>query len=493
MKVQIIQLEPEDDHASSRDRLSWARGDKAVLVWPRSGRPLVRRLDLKLVQRQARRLGIELALVSFDPQVISNAKRLGIPVFDSLEQLPSGPWGPAGAAHPPYQRRNPAELSELRQARDSVGGITSLELGGRGRRAAVAAAGAALAAVAVAVLPGAEISIQPTAAERTELVELALEPGPQAEPAPGSLPATGVAAQLSGQLRMETSGRIRAPAAAATGEVEFTNLTSETLTIPAGTGLRAGEVRFLTTEALELGDEPASVPVAADQPGRQGNLAAGQIDSVEGTLGFLVQVSNPLPTSGGLDVLTRAVSEDDRQRLQSALLAQLLDQAEAALRAELGSGRALAPGTVEIGQVLEQEFDRQAGEVADELSLRMTVEARGLSFDLAQAERAILAELAESLPEGRFIVPGSLAFSPLAGPGDPDAVLFRVRASEARQIDLGAVRRTARGAAAGTIGELLKTRFRLSAPATIDLRPSWLPWMPMLEMRIGVDWVWSQG
>lgn len=495
MKVQLIELEAEDDHASVRDRLNWARAEKAVLVWPRTGRPLARRLDLQLVQRHAQRRGIELGLVSFDPQVVRNAKRLGLPLFESLEQLPAGPWQGGQADHPQRRSTDPSRLQELRQSRAAAGPVTSLPLVGRARLAAVAVAGAALAGVGVALLPGARIAIAPADAERIDTLELRLDPGVQAPTEDGRLPASLVATQLSGEMQIETSGRLRAPAVAASGEVEFINLTDDTLTIPAGTGLRAAELRFQTVEQVELGDEPVTVTVLADQPGRQGNLDAGEIDSVEGPLGFLVRVSNPEPTRGGRDVLTGAVSEDDRQRLHESLLEGLLTTGERALSEQLGSDRALVPGTVEVGRVIEQEFNREAGEVAEALSLGMTAEVQGLSFDLAQAEAALAEQLADSVPEGRFLVPGSLVFAPVEAETEQGvtSVRFRVRASEARQIDLSAVRRTARGAGAATVGETLRSRFRLAEPAQVELSPSWLPWLPLLEIRIQVDWIWNQG
>lgn len=495
MKVQIIQLEPEDDFASTRDHLNWTKAEKAVLVWPRSGRPLARALDLKLVQRHAQRRGIELALICFDPDLVRSAARAGLPVFESLDQLPGGQWQQSTPPQTTVQQRDPQRLDELRQARDAAGPITAMRLDSRGRTLAVAAVGVAILAVAAAVIPGAEVRITPTASTLETSLELTLDPDLSSALGDGRLPGLPVTTQVSGQMQVETTGRVRTPAAAATGQVEFTSLTDKPLTIPSGTGLRAGEVRFLTTEELELDGDSGSVEVVAAEAGRSGNVAAGEIDSVEGSLGFLVQATNPLATRGGQEVLAGAVSEDDRQRLQSALMDELLESGAAALIDQLESGRGLAAGTVSVLQIVEQEFDREAGEVAEQLSLRITLEVEGLSFDLEQAEQAIAARLAAAVPQGRFVVPGTLVFSPdEAELVDGSAVIdFRVKAEEAHDIDLGAVRQAARGATAATIGNLLRNQFRLAEPAQVDLSPAWLPWMPLLEMRIEVDWAWSEG
>ena len=92
MKLQLIHLDPEDDQISAREKLSWARASRAVLVWPRRGRVLTRRLDLVLLQRQAQRQAVELGLVTYDPTVLQLAQELGIPTFESPDHLPEAGW-----------------------------------------------------------------------------------------------------------------------------------------------------------------------------------------------------------------------------------------------------------------------------------------------------------------------------------------------------------------------------------------------------------------
>ncbi len=95
MKTQIIRLDPEDDHHSAREKLRWAKAPRVVLVWPGRGRALVRRLDMVLLQRQAQALGIQLGLISFDPQVEVIAEELGIPIFETIERIDQATWSVA--------------------------------------------------------------------------------------------------------------------------------------------------------------------------------------------------------------------------------------------------------------------------------------------------------------------------------------------------------------------------------------------------------------
>lgn len=70
MRLQIIQLEPYDDVISARDRLTFVKAERVLLILPKQGGILQRKLDLVLLQREAARRGARLALISRDPSVI---------------------------------------------------------------------------------------------------------------------------------------------------------------------------------------------------------------------------------------------------------------------------------------------------------------------------------------------------------------------------------------------------------------------------------------
>ena len=82
---QIIYLEPTDDILSIRDRVEMAEAKRVLLVVPPYSDVLTRRVDLQLDQRRAALAGVELALVVDDDLVRSQAREVGLPVFDSVE------------------------------------------------------------------------------------------------------------------------------------------------------------------------------------------------------------------------------------------------------------------------------------------------------------------------------------------------------------------------------------------------------------------------
>ena len=81
---QIIYLEPTDDIISIRDRVDMAEAKRVLLVVPPYSNVLTRRVDLQVVQRRAAQAGIDVALVTEDGVIRSQARELGLPVFDSI-------------------------------------------------------------------------------------------------------------------------------------------------------------------------------------------------------------------------------------------------------------------------------------------------------------------------------------------------------------------------------------------------------------------------
>ena len=116
MKTQIITLESHDDLISVRDRLSWAKTPRILLVWPKYEKVTLRQVDLKVLQRHALALGAQLGLVTRARRAREDAQALGIPVFVSTGQAQRLAWPK------PRRRRWPrrAPRKDLREKREQV-------------------------------------------------------------------------------------------------------------------------------------------------------------------------------------------------------------------------------------------------------------------------------------------------------------------------------------------------------------------------------------
>src|SRR5262249_4293549 len=91
-KTQIITLESHDDLISVRDRMSWAKTPRILLVWPKYEKITLRQVDLKVLQRHATSLGAQLGLVTRTRRVRDDAEALHIPVFESTGQAHGVAW-----------------------------------------------------------------------------------------------------------------------------------------------------------------------------------------------------------------------------------------------------------------------------------------------------------------------------------------------------------------------------------------------------------------
>jgi hypothetical protein len=491
VKVHIINLDPEDDHVSVRDKISWARGSKVVLVWPRHGRPLDRRLDLTVVQRHASRLDLELGLVTFEPEIIAHAEQLNISMFDSLEKLPPGTWSEPTDLMIPHRERS--SLAELREARDADSG-TLVRLGERGRIIAVGVSIIAVLALAISILPSAKIVMAPTGIPIERNLSIWVDPLPASSSS--MVQGQPVSAEISGVKRVETTGRIRLPLAAATGELQFINRTDEEISIPAGTGLRAGEVRFLTSEGADLepgADSSIILAIEAVEPGISGNVAAGAIDSVEGPLGFLVTASNLEPTRGGRDQVAGAVGVRDMELVRQDLELELLESAGNALVAELNRGYQLIPGSLRVTEVVDERYDIELGEAAESLGLTLVLKIEGLGYSVPLVREAAEQELLSALPKNRMLIPGTLSLKAVDALADWPSmeVLFAVEGALAKTIDRDRLRQFVLGDPKTQAAARLEQLLGLEQAPLIQTTPSWMPWVPWLGMRIDFKWAWE--
>src|SRR5690606_24968109 len=77
-RIQTIQLEPYDDVVSIRDRLQFVKVRRVLLIFPKHGEVLRRKLDLVLIQREAARRNIQIALLCKNPDVAEHAASINI-------------------------------------------------------------------------------------------------------------------------------------------------------------------------------------------------------------------------------------------------------------------------------------------------------------------------------------------------------------------------------------------------------------------------------
>src|SRR5512140_3593249 len=105
MKTQIIALEAHDDFISVRDRMSWAKSPRILLVWPKFESISLRAVDLRILQKHAFYLGAEMGIITRRSDVRRDAQHFGIPVFGSAAAAQRQAWPDQGALRAPAQPR----------------------------------------------------------------------------------------------------------------------------------------------------------------------------------------------------------------------------------------------------------------------------------------------------------------------------------------------------------------------------------------------------
>ena len=123
--IEQLHLAPNDTLTSLRVSLSQLRGKRVVLIWTPDCDKLQRRLDLVLIQREADRNAIQLAIVAQDPNLQAHADELNISCFDSIEASQNQRWKRSrNKVFLPRYHRPRADLQpgDLARIADKLGG-----------------------------------------------------------------------------------------------------------------------------------------------------------------------------------------------------------------------------------------------------------------------------------------------------------------------------------------------------------------------------------
>jgi hypothetical protein len=495
VKTQIIHLDPHDDLASVLDKLNWAKAERLVLVWPGRNRVLTEKLDLRLIQRSALRHNAQVGLVTLDPDVQTHAASLNIPVFEDLDTLHKQRWPEAPRVMEDLDQRD-EEAPDLKDLRSKLPGRPGANLPASLRITIFSLAVIVLLLAVAALIPSAEIIVDPELQEYKETFTLQ---GRATTDSDSSEYLRVDRIRVEGSLRIPTTGVSSEPEEAAHGIVEFTNLGDEAVNIPAGTTVRvpgSEQVYFITQARVRLPAENGSsrsVEIIASSPGPVGNVSANRITAVDGPLGLLVSVNNPEATTGGSIIVRSSVSPSDQDRASAQLTEQLLDQAQELMLANLLPSEQILPESLALDEVLSEEFDRPVGETTDTLELQMSVIASLSIVDVDQLRSNFVEAMTEDADVDVRIVPGSLQIESMSYDDDPDqGTNLEIRASyeaykPVRSFELAEEIKGMRPAPAmdNLTAEYPRDHF------TIELRPGWYPLLPFFPSQIDFRYQWE--
>lgn len=508
-RIQRLQLEPFDDVVSVRDRLQFVKAGRVLLIFPDKHKILRRKLDLVLIQREAARRDLRLAIVTKDHVVADNAKDLELSAFYSIEEARTHRWKrPYNKVFVHRQERPQLQHDpyDLMMAATRLKPLPTAAQKARGRVVRGTIFGVTLLAVLFglyALLPSASIAITPARDELNITINILADPNLD-QPVDESLriPATVERRLQDGTVTIETTGTRPAENSLAEGIVTFTNNTALAQFIPAGTIVQTESVppiQFLTQEDAALpARQGATVNVAIraldSNPPLSGNQPPGVITRVFGELSDSISVRNQNATYGEGVRDIAYVTPNDRERLQILARQQVRQNARDMLRISLDEASYLLVfESINIVEERQWIYSAEVNQPAETVTVTLQAVVEATIIDLAQAKRVALVNLSRYVSTGRDIDRNSLMFRP----GDIQQVLedgsvafqMRIEGTTFVEIDSNQVRDRLTGLSVTEARTILETEYLLdpNQPPEIDTWPGFLNRMPLFPIRIHID------
>ncbi len=495
----VIELESGDNLASLRRRLAYAGTGRVAVVVHWDLEFLARDIDFELLQREADRRRLDIAIVSADPERRKLARRCGFSAFGSIgDARDAADWRSRSRAtvEPPPQPwwREPVD-TRPKPSWPTPPWMRWAKLGMRLLVFLVAVA--VVGGAAYGIVPSAEVTLLPAGKEYTMIVPVTADPDVEdVDAAARLMPARRVGTEIEGFIEVETTGRLNVALGRTRGEVLFTNLLFQEYVVPAGTVVRTSStsypIRFHTTEDVRVpaaGQATAPIESLADGVG---NVAAYQINQIEGTATSAVRVINSQPTTGSDATEVRIVTQADRDRAREQLLLQMLGDAHV----ELSNLDVLAPSefvprqSLIIQAVPKEAYTRFVGEQADTVGLELRLLVSGLAVDIENAKIVAQSELSRRLPEGYRLVDTWFELGEVAeedvGPGE-FTLFVTAQGYASAELDTQHAVDTIKGQPVDEARQLLFAELPLAQPPLITLWPEQLARMPLLPMRIAVS------
>jgi hypothetical protein len=492
LKTQIITLESHDDLISVRDKLSWAKTPRILLVWPKYEKVTLRVLDLKVLQRHADSLGAQLGLVTRRAKARRDAESLGIPVFTSTTTAQRNPWPDPV----PRSRRVPkAPRRDLRQVRDTVYEKEALwRTSLLGRILAFTVGVISVLAVAAIFVPHAALTLYPERQTQSVIISVSASESTKSVSITGLIPAQTIPVTVSAEQSLALVSEISVPKSKSKGVARFTNLSQGEVDIPAGTIVATkSSTRFVTLNDTRLPagiDEFVDVPIEALEAGTQGNTAADTITLVEGSLGLSITVANPDAVTGGANSELIGATEEDHAKLREVVLDNLRRDAESKLRTQIAPADLLLLDTFEVVKIIGEKFTPSVGQPGKTLLLNMQVEFSSryvLDDDLKQ----LLLSMLNASVENGFEAAASPVYKVITDPSTDNSGIshfeLEVTRTLLRQVDEMQIFSIVRGHKPESIKEELVSQLSLRKAPEITLVPSWWRWLPLIPFNISVN------
>ncbi|MCB9422929.1 MAG: baseplate J/gp47 family protein [Ardenticatenaceae bacterium] len=533
--MQTIRLSLDDDINSICDLLDWSDDKRVVFVLPEEETakrdfdklshrgsvetarrepvetavlpPVVTAISLIRLRRYADNKRIEVGLVTGNRQLARQARGLGLPAFTTVEEAEMsrrGWWRGRRRQErlglPTYGE--PLDDGKPRPSTDDdellpTSAVTKRQWAIRYAAILLFFVAGALGVVSFLYLvPRATIMLQPELAPLTAVQQITAVPALQTvDYSQNAIPARLLTLTQSWQTDVETTGVVEVPAAPARGLVVFTNLTEETVTVPAGTIIQTEDgLGFQTVADVSVAGvegSTAETDAIALEPGPQGNVSAESLTVLPAGLIDLLEVRNPAPMVGGDVRAEAAVSQEDLNRVRSQALQFLQAVAQSQMEGMLTEREFLARESLRVVEIVSETYSHQVGEQTAQISVEMEAVLQGTAVDTTAASGLVYEALAGQVRPGFTLVPESIQFgeAEVVSADEAGNVTFLLSGTgaAATNLNLDETLAAIAGQETGTAAAYLYENLPLTAVPTIQIWPLWVKRIPYLPRRIETE------
>lgn len=507
----FIQLDNGEDVPSIRDRLSFIRGQRVLVIWPETGTALTRKLDLVLVQREARRRVIQLALVTHDEDVINHAGELGISTFETISQAESSRWKRGRTRvfinrhHKPDDAPAPDDLmavaSRVRKSRKRFPPILMILL----RVFVLSLVIGVLLGTLYVTVPSATVTLSMN--QELIQVETTITADPNVldiDVENRIIPATRYEVTVSTLQQIETTGVEERSSIRAIGSVTLSNLTNQTITVPAGTQLSTSTGQNVIFETTSERTIPANgslndigIQAADNFAGDVGNVGVSTINTIIGDLSDELTVINNFPTSGGINQNYSTVTADDMERLMGDARQYLQVLAFSEIEAQLSDTQTIIIESLNIPDDLLRNdwitYSHTIGDASDLLTLDIRVIVEALVIDDRFAQQIVFAQVSAEKPVDMILNPESFLYlrGPVIETDDNNRTTFEAfgEGIATARVDSYRLQSDLTRRPLDEAQRLIAATVDIAPESQpiIDLNPQWFDRMPFLPIRITIE------
>jgi len=507
----FIQLDNAEDVPSVRDRLSFIRGQRVLIIWPEKGTALTRKLDLVLVQREARRRVIQLALVTHDEDVINHANELGISTFETIREAENARWKRGRTRvfvnryHKPEDAPEPDDLmsvaSRVRKPNKRIHPLLMILL-----RAFVLS-------LVIGVLLGTLYVTVPSATVTLSMEQQLIQVDTTIIADPNVLdidvenriiPATRYEVTVSTLQQLETTGVEERSSIRAIGSMTLTNLTNQNITVPIGTQFSTSTGQNVIFETTSERIIPANgsvndvgIRATEDFSGGVGNVAASTINTIIGDLSDDLSVINNFATSGGINQNYSTVTADDMERLMGDSRQYLQVLAFSEIEAQLSDTQTIIIESLNIPDELLRSdwitYSHTIGDATDLLTLDIRVIVEALVIDDRFAQQIVFAQVSAEKPVNMNLNPESFLYlrGPVIETDDENRTTFQAfgEGIATARVDTYRLQSDLTRRPLDEAQRLIAATVDIAAESqpTIEVNPQWFDRMPVLPIRINIE------